>query len=47
LRAARKRQGMTQREQALILEISPLDLNDVECGRRALEDVPRVRHPKE
>ncbi len=47
LRAARKTQGMTQREQVLILEISPLDLNDLECGRRALKDVPRVRHPKE
>ncbi len=45
--AARKQQGMTQREQALILEISPLDLNDVECGRRAFEDMPRARLAKE
>jgi len=47
LREARKQQGMTQCEQALILGISPIDLNDVECGRRPLEDVPRARHAKE
>ena len=47
LREARKQQGMTQREQVLLLGISPLDLNDVECDRRVLEDVPRVRFAKE
>jgi hypothetical protein len=46
-RNARVQRGLTQQEEAQILGINPIDLNHVECGRRALEDVPRVRHPKE
>ncbi len=46
-RNARVQRGLTQQEEAQILGITPIDLNDVECGRRALEGVPRVRHAKE
>jgi len=44
LREARKQQGMTQREQALLLGISVVDLNAAENGRVAIEDARRVRY---
>jgi DNA-binding XRE family transcriptional regulator len=47
LRDARVKAGLTQREQASVLGINWIDLNDVEHGRRAMEDVPRVPHARE
>jgi hypothetical protein len=47
LRDARVKAGLTQREQAYVLGINWIDLNDVEHGRRAMEDVPRVHYARE
>jgi DNA-binding XRE family transcriptional regulator len=47
LRDARVKAGLTQREQAYVLGINWIDLNDVEHGRRAMEDVPLVHHARE
>ena len=42
LRQARVKQGLTLSEQAAILGIAPKALNDVEFGRRRLEDLVDV-----
>jgi ribosome-binding protein aMBF1 (putative translation factor) len=47
MRDARVKAGLSQREQALVLGINWIDLNDVEHGRRAMEDVPQVNHARE
>ena len=47
LRAARVKARRTQEQEASLLGIRPIDLNDVEHGRRAMEDVPRVNQARE
>jgi hypothetical protein len=47
LRDAGVKAGLTQREQASLLGINWIDLNDVEHGRRDMEDVPQVNHARE
>jgi len=42
LRKARVKQGLTLSEQAAILGVAPKALNDVEFGRRRLEDLVDV-----
>jgi hypothetical protein len=44
LRTARVKRGLTQQQEARILGIDWIDLNDVELGRLALEGAPHVHY---